>query len=243
MRFDKGNEGRRTPLWSSISDYGRASGAQLIVIDTAADTFGGNEIYRSHVRQFVTSGLGRLARDIDGTILLCVHPSRHGLDTGIGTSGSTAWNNSVRSRLYLERANDNQPGGAERILSRKKSNYGPIEGGKIGLVWDDGVFTPLPQPTELEVVTARLAARGLFLVCLDELTAQGRRVSSSPHASNYAPRAMAPMPTSEGATHEALAAAMDDLLQQEAIRVEHVGSPSRQHEKIIRVEREPEDSE
>lgn len=49
------------------------------------------------------------------------------------------------------------------------------------------------------------------------------------------------MPASGGATHEALTAAMDDLLQQEVIRIERVGPPSRQHEQIIRVE--PEEAE
>jgi hypothetical protein len=38
-------------------------------------------------------------------VLLTGHPSLTGINTGTGTSGSTAWNASVRSRLYF----DHQP--------------------------------------------------------------------------------------------------------------------------------------
>src|SRR5712664_3769784 len=74
---------------------------KLIVIDPSADVFGGDEINRAQVRKFV-SMLRALAMEIDCAVLLLSHPSLTGMSSGTGTSGSTAWNNSVRSRLYLE---------------------------------------------------------------------------------------------------------------------------------------------
>ncbi|MFI5016060.1 MAG: AAA family ATPase [Hyphomicrobiales bacterium] len=71
----------------------------LVVLDTLADLFGGEENHRTHARQFV--GLLRgLTLQHETTVLLLAHPSLSGMSSGAGTSGSTAWSNSVRSRLY-----------------------------------------------------------------------------------------------------------------------------------------------
>jgi hypothetical protein len=46
-----------------------------------------------------------------------------------GLSGSTAWNASVRSRLYFKRAvtaKDEEPDADLRVLEVMKSNYGPV---------------------------------------------------------------------------------------------------------------------
>jgi RecA-family ATPase len=97
----------------------------LVILDTLADLFGGDEIKRPHARQFIGMLRG-LAIKYGVTILLLSHPSLTGMTSGTGTSGSTTWSNSVRSRLYFER-----PKGSEgyedddrRILTTKKSNYG-----------------------------------------------------------------------------------------------------------------------
>jgi putative DNA primase/helicase len=56
--------------------------ATLVVVDTAADTFGGNENDRNQVRQYIGAGLNRLAQSLDGgnggAVLLNAHPSRRG---------------------------------------------------------------------------------------------------------------------------------------------------------------------
>jgi RecA-family ATPase len=78
---------------------------RLVVIDPAADVFGGNEIDRAEVREFVQK-LAGVALDHDCAVVLLSHPSLTGLNSGTGTSGSTAWSNSVRSRLYLQAAKD-----------------------------------------------------------------------------------------------------------------------------------------
>lgn len=70
-----------------------------------------------------------LAIDHQLAVVLIAHPSLTGMSTGSGSSGSTAWSNSVRSRLYLERvkgADDREIDADLRVLQVKKSNYGPI---------------------------------------------------------------------------------------------------------------------
>lgn len=50
------------------------SGA-VVIVDTIADTYGGNEIDRAQVNAFVKSCLGRLAQAIGGTVIALGHPS------------------------------------------------------------------------------------------------------------------------------------------------------------------------
>src|SRR5262249_29216038 len=70
---------------------------KMIALDTSADIFGGNEISRTQVRQFIGL-LRKMAIASNSAVLIAVHPSLTGINTGTGLSGSTAWHNSVRSR-------------------------------------------------------------------------------------------------------------------------------------------------
>ncbi len=90
-----------TDIYPKLVSQAMALRPKLIVIDPSADVFGGDEINRAQVRKFV-SMLRALAMNIDCAVLLLSHPSLTGMSSGTGTSGSTAWNNSVRSRRYLE---------------------------------------------------------------------------------------------------------------------------------------------
>ena len=118
--FDKAkNQMRPTQLFERIQDRVRSLDAIACAIDTSADVFGGEENIRMQVRQFV--GLLRgMALKENVSVILLAHPSLTGLASGSGTSGSTAWNNSVRARLYLE-ADDKDKNA--RVLKFMKSNY------------------------------------------------------------------------------------------------------------------------
>jgi RecA-family ATPase len=122
----------RTPLFYQLADAIREHDAKITVVDTVADAFLGNENARPQVRSFVTS-MRHLAMINNGGLLLCAHPSRSGFADGSGQSGSTAWEGSVRARIYLSRAksekkddNGDPVPNEERILKIMKSNYGPI---------------------------------------------------------------------------------------------------------------------
>src|ERR1019366_1480850 len=81
--------------------------------------------------------------EFDVTVLLLSHPSQAGLSSGSGMSGNTAWNNSVRSRLYFERRVNKFDGSEDdadiRVLTTKKANRA-ASGGKIVVRWCDGGF-------------------------------------------------------------------------------------------------------
>lgn len=140
MIFDGKDAGQLTMFYQELLEDIKSFKPDLVILDTVADLFGGNENNRSQVRQFVQNCCARIARAINGAVLLCAHPSDSGIQRKTGTGGSTAWNNTVRSRWYFSRAS-NQENGNTRILSRKKSNYGPMQE-DLNLEWQDGVFVP-----------------------------------------------------------------------------------------------------
>ena len=145
--FSREDRATPTAFFEQISNTIRETGAQLIIIDTAADAFGGNENYRAQVRSFINL-LRRWPMEMDGGVILTAHPSNFGMTQGTGISGSTAWANSVRARIYLTKPKDDvdeygeQEDTNERVLKLMKSNYGP-SGNQIRLRWEHGIFAPV----------------------------------------------------------------------------------------------------
>jgi putative DNA primase/helicase len=141
MRFDRNDQAKLTEFFDNLLIDIKKFKPELVILDTLADIFGGNEIIRAQARQFVQSCCGRIAEETGATVLLCAHPSEAGLNKKSGTGGSTAWHNSLRFRWYLE-----MPEGMEftpdmRILTLKKSNYSPCDGKFVLKLERDGIFT------------------------------------------------------------------------------------------------------
>lgn len=80
------------------------AGADLVIIDNASDTFGGNENNRRQVKAFIRRLARKLARANDAAVVLLVHINKDaakGNGKGENYSGNTAWHNGSRSRLAL----------------------------------------------------------------------------------------------------------------------------------------------
>jgi RecA-family ATPase len=194
--------------------------AKLVIIDTASDTFGGSENDRNHVRQFVQRALGQIALRIDGALVCCAHPSRAGLSTGDGGSGTTGWSNAFRSRGYLrhvEDEDDHDPNA--RVLERKKANYAE-RNAELRLHWRNGVIIPDESLAKPGFATmGRPDVKIIFLDLVREMTAQNRPVSSAGRASNYAPRLFEKLPPgqSHGFSEGQFRRAMDVLFMDKKI--------------------------
>jgi hypothetical protein len=83
-----------------------ARGARLIVIDNASDAFDANENERRMVRAFIRR-LRVIAKENSAGLILLAHVDKQAArmgGAGNSYSGSTAWHNSVRSRLALVEA-------------------------------------------------------------------------------------------------------------------------------------------
>jgi RecA-family ATPase len=237
---DDGREGAlvATSLYDELDAIMHGSWPTLLVLDTLADVFNGNENKRSHARQFVGL-LRQLAKIHDCTIVILFHPSANGMSTGTGTSGSTGWSNSVRSRLYLDRVRD--PDGREadpnlRLLRTMKSNYARA-GGEIFMRYERGAFATIDVPAADPLLTAA-KAEAVFMALLAKYDSQGRPASLST-GSNYAPKLFEPEAREQGINKRALIAAMSRLL--DAGRIEQVpyGPPSRGTKRLISVVQTP----
>ncbi len=207
---------QRTDLYDEVEDHIRATRPALVVIDTLADVYPANENDRAKVRQFVGM-LRHWAIKHECAVILLAHPSLSGMNSGTGTSGSTGWNNSVRSRLYLERITDK--GGVEgnpdaRLLKTMKSNYGPI-GGEIRLEWSDGLFRVTEQGIQANPLER---AERVFLKLLDEITSQGRHVNAH-GGTSHAALVFSGHPNAEGITKQMFSKAMEALLSRREIEV------------------------
>lgn len=134
-----GTQGNLTAFHEALCVTCRDWKPDLVVADTAADLYPDNENDRSKVRWFIQTALAGLAREMKCAVLLLAHPSASGLATGAGTGGSTAWNNTVRSRIYLAKEDGDAADADARILSRKKANYAAKDA-SIRLAWRDGVL-------------------------------------------------------------------------------------------------------
>lgn len=111
------------------------AGPKLLIFDTIADIYAGNESDRAMVNAFLKSCLGRLQTEYDATILVLGHPAK---SENSEYSGSTAWDGGVRSRwILIQHENKNLTD--HRVLVRAKANYGQ-RGDGITLQWIDGVF-------------------------------------------------------------------------------------------------------
>jgi RecA-family ATPase len=190
MTFARNGVGQPTKFHKEVLNAAMDVHARLVIVDTASDTFAGNENDRGQVRQFVQRALGEIAIKTDGAVLCCAHPSRLGISSGEGDSGSTAWSAAFRSRLYLREA-ETEPGERPdtdlRILERMKANYAS-RGDVLRLRWRNGAIEREPPLSPGMTTFGRVAAEDVFLGLVREFEGRNRRVSESSRASNYAPR-------------------------------------------------------
>jgi RecA-family ATPase len=234
MAFGRDGRGAPTPFFDQLCEMAQDESAEFIIIDTIADTFGGNQNDAGQVRQFVQFGLGRLTRAIGGGVLACAHPSRAGQISGTGESGSVQWDATVRSRLYMSappKKEDEEPVDPDaRVLTRKKANYAARDDA-IDLHWHDGVFS---TETEVGGNVHKPDAETVFLALLDKMTAENQRLSPNTRAGNYAPKTFLNRPERWGYRVKDFERAMQSLLKMGEIRIEEYGKPSKQMERIVR---------
>ena len=221
---NRGGQIEETRLYKQLLEAAKDLKPKHIGIDTSADVFGGNEIDRGQVRQFV-SLLRKLAIAANGSVVLLSHPSLTGINSGTGLSGSTAWHNSVRARFYLTSDGD------MRTIEFKKNQYGPL-GERVVVRYEDGIFKPDGGKTDVELAIINKNADDAFLNLLD-LTAAQLRFFGAQKGTNYAPAQLARLPQAKGHTTKTLADAMERLLA--AGRIKLVSNPTKKASKATLV--------
>lgn len=172
-----------TALLDSLARLVQQRGIGLTIIDNASDAYDDDEIKRARVRAFIRSLRTRLARPDRAVLLLC-HINKSSATNGKSAgaedySGSTAWHNSVRSRLSLIPDGDN----AARI-EHLKANLGP-KAGPVRLQWVDGVPTVVGGfaiPDAATVAQARqqdVADMAALAALIQDFDRRGERVTTA----------------------------------------------------------------
>ncbi|GEM_PF-2316805 len=164
-----------TTRYNWLADTVHASKADLLIFDNASDALDANENDRAAVRQFFSA-----LRGLKITVLLLAHvdaaSSMAKPRDAKGYSGSTAWNNSARSRWFLIRDE------VGLTLSQPKVNYARA-GSQVTLGWDTshevfvvtGSYDEAPNGGQFRPVLLRLIA---------EVQDEGTNISLSPTATN-----------------------------------------------------------
>jgi hypothetical protein len=130
-----------TPTLEELSEQVADIGAQAVIMDNAAQLYGGSE----NDRHSVTVFLNALAGAMPGrALMLLAHPAR---SAGSEFSGSSAWENTARTRLYLgsqlpdqKQDAEEQPDDSVRYLARRKANYSNRDWRRFN--YRDGVLIP-----------------------------------------------------------------------------------------------------
>ncbi len=208
------------PRYQQIEAVCLAKGIKHVTLDNTAHTFAGNENDRHEVAAFVNLN-NRLAQIIGGSVVMVGHPNK----AGDSYSGSTAWENQVRSRLYLEVPKNGDEGVPVdpdmRVLRNEKANYSQ-RGSEVTFFWFKGAFVledqmPRSNDGEMRESAQMVFENKVFMDLLDKLTEQQRQVSHAPNVSTYAPKVMAAMPEARGLNKGCLARAMERLFNLEMI--------------------------
>jgi hypothetical protein len=161
--------GATTPAYEALADFMRDEAIDVAVLDNASDLFDGDEIVRPMVRGFIRA-LAHLVRERGGAVVLLAHVDKSTSRAGKSASsesysGSTAWNNSVRSRIVLL---EKEPGVLE--LQHQKCNLGP-KLAPVALTWPEGGLPGLPPLDAPADAAARPSAadslRDLVALVLD----------------------------------------------------------------------------
>jgi putative DNA primase/helicase len=186
---DNRSAGDVTNTYAELARLVQSTGAGLVVVDNASDSFGGDEINRRQVRAFMRS-LGQVARLTDCAVCLLAHVDKttsrnRKAEGGEGYSGSTAWHNSARSRLFMTRDESGL-----LTLEHQKSNLGRMRE-PITLVWLEGGLPILagdaPNFDGLNAsATGRTddSAAAALLVLLAEFEGREQFASPAPQARN-----------------------------------------------------------
>lgn len=149
---DNRGAGETTATHHELRTLVQSEGMGLVVVDNASDAYGGDEINRRQVRAFMRA-LVELARLTNCAVLLLAHVDKNTsrnrkAEGGEGYSGSTAWHNSARSRLFMTRAED-----GTLTLEHQKSNLGRMRE-PLTLEWPENGLPQLVAASRTGIPTA-----------------------------------------------------------------------------------------
>ncbi len=193
LRFTKNAK----QLWEEINDLK----IEVFMLDNIAHLYGGNENDRHQVTLFMNMLTGMCIKARCAGIL-AGHPAK---STESEFSGSTAWENAVRSRLYLSRTppdadeKDAETDSDVRYLSKRKANYSNLD--CLRFTYLNGVLTPDAEPLADSPLIRGLTdskARRVVLEAVTKLAEMSQFGGPSSQGGNFLPKLIRKYQLSQG---------------------------------------------
>jgi RecA-family ATPase len=228
-----------TDFYRQIEQAVLAIRPRLIAMESLTDLFGGKEIDRRQVNQFVKSYLHPLALKCDSALLVLGHTSVAGMKTGTGDSGTTQWHNAVRARAYLHAVNkkkdndaeeDEEPNTDLRDLEFKKNTWGACEA-PIRLRWVNGIFIAEGDRSPIDKAAREAEIDTTFLELAKKLISQGQQLGPN-KGPTYAPAKLAQHPSAGGITGPQFAKSMQRLIDAAQMHIVTDGPPSKRRSSL-----------
>lgn len=200
-----------TPTLGLLKQQAHDEKAEIVILDNVAQLYGGSE----NDRHSVTSFLNWLAGALEGmAVLLLAHPSRGAASE---FSGSSAWENVARTRLYLgatlpDQKAEEEPSAEVRYLSRRKSNYSNKDYRRCQ--YKDGVLIPDQVMAEGGIISTLRASKAerVVLSGVAKLADMGIYGSDAYNSPRYLPRAIGEYKLNDGLTKTEMGEAMRRLM-------------------------------
>jgi hypothetical protein len=215
-----------TPMLAELTEQVRDYQVDYVFLDNIARVYGGNESDRHSVTQFL-AWISAACRPAG--VCLLGHPAK-----GIGSeySGSTAWEGSVRARLYLsDRLPDAEPADEEaepdpgvRYLSRRKSNYSPNDWRRLD--YRDGAL--VPENAQIVPVGSLGGefARDIVRRAVRKLDSMGFHGNASTRSPDYLPKLAKQYGLLDRLAEKRFGSFMRDMLKDGELLVKTIGQYS-----------------
>ena len=224
-------DGHATERMQWLADKVVKHRADVVIIDNASDVFLANENDRAEVRGFMRC-LNMIASAPGCSVLLLAHVDKAsvragaGLDSNSTFSGSTAWNNSARSRWAMVRTTDR-----EILLKHEKCNLGPLQE-ELRLEFDAGSktfkrFGTIPGQ-QAAATLVRNTQRAAIIKLIKRATDQGVNMSTKPNAPTNAYVSLADDPLyPNNLSRKDFFAMLRDLEHEQLVHMETYKKPNR----------------
>ena len=212
-------------LIKSLAEEADAFRADVVILDNVAQLYGAGE----NDRHAVTAFLNHLSGQLKGrALLLLAHPSRA---QGSEYSGSGAWENVARTRLYLgsklpdapqDQGEETDPD--ERYLARRKANYSSKDWRRFK--YEFGVLVPEMPEAQGTGILGHLREKQAEQIVLDAIRkfeSLGIASSEGTTSSQYLPRLIGEYKLGNGHSKPEIASAMRKLLTEGKIAKTTIG--------------------
>jgi len=216
MDLDLGGRLIRTGMHDELREQVADYKADVVILDNASRTFAGKESDRNHVTRFVAS-LNAAAGA--AAVLLLAHPGRA---PGSEYSGSSAWENAARARMFLSdrppdahlfEKDENEPDTSRRYLAKRKTNYSARELRTFN--YENGVLIP-EQSAETGGIVGALTDRRderILVAAFRKLSGEmGQQPTDGETSPSYLPKLVLQFNLGEGRTKRELGKAMRRLM-------------------------------